>query len=315
MLAYVLEGFDRPPVFADVPRPAVRAGEALVRVEATSVNPYDDLVARGMLRDRLEHRFPAVFGRDVAGVVEEVAAGVERLAVGDAVFGFIKRDYIGDGGFAEYVSVPADRYVTHRPSNLDVTEAGALGLASITALQCLDTLRVTQGTTLFVNGATGGVGSFAVQIARSLGAHVVATARPGGEEEHARSLGAGTIVDWSAGEVARAVRAAVPDGVDALLDLISTEEALPRFAAAVLRPGGRAATTRVNDPAPLEGATIEMVHSVADLESLERIARLVEAGEVKVPVTHRFAFRDLPAAFDKLREGAIGKIAVAGPAR
>jgi len=313
MRAYVLEAFDRPPVFADVPRPVAREGEALLRIEATSVNPYDDLVARGMLRDRLEHRFPAVFGRDVAGVVEEVGTGVERLAVGDAVFGFIKRDYIGDGGFAEYVSVPADRYVTHRPANLDLAEAGALGLAGITALQCLDVLGVEQGTTVFVNGATGGVGSFAVQIARSRGAHVVATARPGSEEAHARSLGADTIVDWSAGDVGRAVRDAAPEGVDALLDLISTEDGLPRLASAVLRPGGRAATTRVNDPPVLDGVTIEMVHSFADLESLGRIAGLVESGAVRVPVAQHYAFEELPAAFAALRAGPTGKIAVAGP--
>ena len=237
MRAYALEAFDVPPRFMDVPEPVVGGGEALVRVRATSVNPADNLVATFVFRDRMEYRFPAVFGRDVAGVVEEVGAGVDRLQAGDEVFGFIKREYIGDGGFAPFVAVPADRYVVKRPANVTLEEAGALGLASVTALQCLDTLGVGEGTTLFVNGATGGVGSFAVQIARSLGAHVVATARPGAEEEHVRGLGAVETIDWSAGDTGAAVRERHPNGVDALLDLVSDRERLPGLRGAGARRG------------------------------------------------------------------------------
>lgn len=312
MRAYALEGFDGAPVFTSVPRPVAGDGEVLVRVQATSVNPADDLVARGVFRERLEYRFPAVFGRDVAGVVEDVGPGVDRLKVGDEVFGFVKRDYIGDGAFAEHVAVSADRFVTHRPRSLGLDEAGALGLASVTALQCLDTVQAEEGTTLFVNGATGGVGSFAVQIARARGVDVIGTARPGPEEAHVRRLGASHVVDWSAGDVGAAVRAAHPGGVDAMIDLISQREGIAALAAQVLATGGRGATTRFDDPPQVEGVTLQMVHSTPELHLLDRVAALVEAGEVVVPITHRFAFAELPDAFAKLREGVIGKIAVGG---
>ncbi|MCZ7590442.1 MAG: NADP-dependent oxidoreductase [Gaiella sp.] len=312
MRAYVLEEFDRPPVFADVPAPEPGDDEALVRVEATSVNPYDNLVASGVYRDRLEHRFPAVFGRDVAGVVEAVGASVTRLAVGDPVFGFVKRDYIGNGTFAELVAVRSDHFVTHRPRGLALDEAGALGLASVTALQCLDFLELRPGATVFVNGATGGVGSFAVQLARASGLRVVATGRPGAEEEHVRGLGADAVVDWSAGDVAAAVLDASPGGVDGMVDLVSTREGLAETAGRVVVRGGRATTTRHDDPPTVEGVTLTMIHSVPEIALLERVAGFLDRGELGVPITHRFAFDELPLAFEKLREGAIGKIAVAG---
>ena len=309
MRAYALEAFDTPPAFVEVPEPVAGPGEVLVRVQATSVNPYDAMVANGMLRDRLEHRFPAVFGRDVAGVVERLGDGVETLAAGDEVFGFVKRDYIGDGTFAPRVAVDAETYVVRRPARLSALEAGALGLASVTALQSLDYLRVGEGTNLFVNGATGGVGSFAVQIARALGARVIATARSGEEEEHVHSLGVDETVDWSAGGVAAAVRRLAPDGVDALLDLVSTGEAFPALAEQVVVEGGRGATTR-SDPPQVSGRELRMIHSTSDTALLDRIVALVDSGAVRVPVTHTYEFERLPEAFAKLREGVCGKIAV-----
>lgn len=313
MRAYALESFDAPPRFMDVPAPVAGEGEVLVRVRATSVNPADNLVQTFAFRERMEYRFPAVFGRDAAGAVEAVGRGVDRHAVGDEVFGFVKRDYIGDGGFAEYVVVPQDWHLVGRPANVSMEEAGALGLASVTALQSLDALRVGAGTVLLVNGATGGVGSFAVQIARSLGAHVVATARPGEEEEYVRALGADEVIDWSAGDTGTAVRERHAEGVEAVLDLVSDQTRVTGFAERVLAEGGRGATTRVDNPEQPAGRSLAMVHSTGDPVLLGRIVDLVESGAVRVPISHRFGFDELPAAFAKLREGVCGKIAVALP--
>lgn len=307
MRAYALTAFDTPPGYADLPEPVPAEGEILVRVRATSVNPADNLVQSFVFRDRMEYRFPAVFGRDAAGVVEQGGGGFEP---GDEVFGFIKRDYIGDGGFAEWVAVPADRFLVRRPANATIEEAGALGLASVTALQCLDELGVGEGTTLFVNGATGGVGSFAVQIARARGAHVVATARPGAEEEHVRAMGADEWVDWSAGDTAASLRERHPDGVEALLDLVSDRDRIPAFAEGVLTEGGRGVTTRSDDPPQPEGRSVVMVHSAGDQALLRQIVSLVESGAVQVPISHTFPFDQLPEAFAKLREGVCGKISV-----
>ena len=98
----------------------------------------------------------------------------------------VKRDYIGDGTFAEFVVVDADRFVVHRPDAVDIVSAGALGLAGVTSLQCVDALQLHRGDSVFVNGASGGVGSLAIQIAASRGLHVIATARPGEQDAHVR---------------------------------------------------------------------------------------------------------------------------------
>lgn len=312
MRAYVLQGFDRPPTFADVPTPQIADDEVLIRVLATSVNPFDDQVSRGVFRDRLEYRFPAVFGRDVAGTVEATGSSVERLRPGDAVFGFVRRDYVGNGTFAELVAARADRFVIRRPESVGLEEAGALGLASVTALQCLDALKLAEGATVFVNGATGGVGSFAIQFARIRGLGVVATARPGREEQHVVALGASAVVDWSAGDVAGSVLQAYPGGVEGLIDLVSDRDGFANLAGRVLVRGGRGATTRFDDPPAVPGVTLTMIHSAPLVELLDRVAELVARGELQVPIEHCFAFDELPRAFETLRAGVIGKVSVQG---
>ena len=111
MKAFVLTGFDRAPEFADIAEPQPGPGEIRVRVHATSVNPVDHMIRSGFFRAVQEYRFPAIFGRDLAGMVDAAGDGVTRFREGDEVYGFVKRDYIGDGTFAEYVVVPADFFV------------------------------------------------------------------------------------------------------------------------------------------------------------------------------------------------------------
>jgi len=174
--AFVLTSFDHAPEFADVPEPEPGPGEVRVRVHATSVNPVDHMIRSGFFRAVQEYRFPAVFGRDFAGVVQTVGDGVTRLREGDEVYGFVKRDYIGDGTFADYVVVPGGFFVAAKPSRLSLQQAGTLAQAGITALECVEAVPSGPGQVVVVNGATGGLGTFAVQIAKARGADVVATA-------------------------------------------------------------------------------------------------------------------------------------------
>ncbi len=191
MKAFALTGFDTPPELVEVPTPVPGPEEVLVRVAATSVNPVDHMIRSGFFRQVQEYRFPAVFGRDLAGEVVEVGSAVTRYRPGDRVYGFVKREHIGDGTFAEYVVVPETMFVGPAPANLTLAQAGVLAQSGVTALECLDAVPSAAGDVVLVNGATGGVGSFAVQIAVARGAEVVATARTPEQEAFVRGLGRG----------------------------------------------------------------------------------------------------------------------------
>ena len=312
MRAYVLESLDRPPALTDLAVPELADDEVLVRVHATSVNPIDSAIAAGEVRDWMDYEFPVTLGRDLAGTVERVGAAVTRYRTGDEVFGYIAKPVAHDGSFAEYVAVPEDQFIVARPAGLDAVHAGALGLAAVTALMCLDATGVGAGDALLVNGATGGVGGYAIQAAKALGAEVIATARPGDEERHVRSLGADEVVDWSGGDVGAGLRALRPGGAQGLVDLVSdTPERFAALAAQALAPGGRAATTRgVADPDLLGAIEAANVFSMPDTALLARVAALVETGRLRAPVAEIHAFDRIEDAFAALARGALGKIAV-----
>lgn len=324
MLAYVITAPDAPPEFRDVPRPTVAANEVLVKVQASSINPVDALVAAGYFSKVQAHHYPTPFGRDFAGVVEAVGDAVTKFEVGQPVWGFVKRPYVGDGTFAEYVAVPQDRYIAAKPAGQDIVQAGAMGLASVTALDCLDALGLRKGDTLFVNQATGGVGSFAVQIAAARGLRVIATARPGSGESFIRELGADEVIDWRAGDVIAQVRALCPGGVDGMIDLVRRDSisyagedlsdgqrATADFATAVLSPTAKFASA-INgvSPALIEAGVGFNVHSWPEPGRFEIINELVADGAVRTPVTAVFPFAQIADAFDHQASSGRGKTAI-----
>jgi NADPH:quinone reductase-like Zn-dependent oxidoreductase len=311
MRALVLARQDTPPVLTDVPVPQPTRGEVLVRVTASSVNPHDAMVASGAAARYMEYRFPVVLGSDLAGTVEATGAGVDDLSPGDRVFGLVRERVAGRGSLAESVAVPRE-WITPTPDGLDDVSAGALGLAALTALRCVEAVEpVKRDDVVLVNGATGGVGSYAVQMLAARGATVVATARPG-EEEHVRQLGASDVVDWSGGNVAAAVRALHPDGVDVLIDLVSRDrEAFSALATTVVRPAGRVACTgHAADPERLSGLRAVNVLAEVDRDALRTIAELAAGGDLRPVITHDFALEDVDQAFRTLRAGVVGKVAV-----
>src|SRR5688500_14502432 len=182
MKALTLNAFDTPPALRDdLPAPTPAPNEALVRVHASSVNPADNGIAAGMLKQiGLEYEFPVVLGRDYAGVVEQVGAEVTRYAVGDEVFGFLlhANPTVHDGSWAELIAVPQDMFIGRAPRGLDLTTAGTAPLAGIAASMAIDALELSEGETVLIVGATGGVGSLAVQLAARARATVVAPALP-----------------------------------------------------------------------------------------------------------------------------------------
>src|SRR3954468_9984920 len=161
MKAVTLNAFDTPPVLRDdLPAPTPAPTDVLVRVQASSVNPADNGIAAGMLKQMgLEYEFPVILGRDYAGVVEQVGAEVTRYAVGEDVFGFLlhANPTVRDGSWAELIAVPQDMFIGRAPEGVDVATAGAAPLAGTAAMLAIDALQLIERGTVLIVGATGGV--------------------------------------------------------------------------------------------------------------------------------------------------------------
>jgi NADPH:quinone reductase len=309
MRAITVDDFGAPPTLSDQPLPKPGPGEVLVRVHAASVNGFDVSVAAGRLKGMMEHRFPVVLGKDFAGSVEGTGPDVATLAVGDAVFGTVMKPTLGDGSFAEYVTV-AETFASKVPPGLDLVIAGALGLAGTAALQALDAIAPAPGEAVLVSGATGGVGGFVVQLAAARGAQVVGTARRGEEESHLRGLGVHHVVDY-AGDVTAAVAALRPDGVHAIVHLAGDGPEL----AGLLVPGGRIASTLGLTGESLGNVDVPDVKAtpvmaVPNTALLERLAAAVIAGDLTVPIQRTYSLAEVPQALADFAVGTRGKLAV-----
>ncbi|MFD9701839.1 NADP-dependent oxidoreductase [Lentzea sp. NPDC059081] len=228
------------PLVGDLPIPAPGEGTVLVRVLAAGLNPVDNLLASGAMSGMIPHHYPLVVGRDAAGVVEAVGAGVDHVRPGDRVYGHVLlTPPIHAGTLAEYAVLPAAG-VGLLPDDVDYVTAAAIPLASAAASAAVDSLgdTVGAGSVVLVNGASGGVGSFVVQLLAARQVTVVAT---GTDAARLRALGASAVVDHEAGPVADQVTALHPGGVDALVNLAgNTVEQVPVGA---VRSGGVVAFT------------------------------------------------------------------------
>jgi NADPH:quinone reductase-like Zn-dependent oxidoreductase len=242
-------------------------------------------------------------------VVEAVGEGVEGFAAGDRVFGTLgAKGVIRDGTFAE-LATPLAGDVVRSPEGLDDGDAASLGVAGTTAVNAVDEVAPSAGSTVLVVGATGGVGSFAVQLATLRGAEVIATVRPG-DEAFVRGLGASATVDYT-GDLASAVRDAWPEGIDALVDLVSRDPAVFASLTGLVRPGGRAVSvvggageeTRIGD--------VSVANVSADPGHLLPLAELVVAGKVRVPIQRSYALGDSARALaDFTTNHTLGKVVI-----
>lgn len=285
------------------PDPHPGADVVVVRVKAASVNPVDWKVRQGYLDGVLETQFPVVPGWDVAGVVEQVGLDTPEYAVGDEVYGYVRKDWVHGGTFAELVAAPV-RTLARKPASLSFTEAAAVPLTGLTAYQSIRRAGVRAGQTVLVHAAAGGVGTFAVQIARSLGARVVGTASEG-NHDFLRSLGAEPVTYGDG--LADRVRALAPDGVDVALDYVGGDAV--DVSAAVLADGGTIAS--IADPRARDehgGQYVWVRPSTTDLEAL---GALIDDGQVAVEVAQVFDLADAAEAHRASETGHVrGKIVV-----
>jgi NADPH:quinone reductase len=308
MRAITLEDFDSSPgPRKDFPAPTPADNEVLVRVSASSVNPVDGAIVAGIMSGMVEHEFPIVLGRDYAGVVERAGSDVTRYAEGDEVYGFLPaaNPTVHDGTWAELIVVP-ESMATRKPEGVDTASAAAAPLAAITAMSALDALGVSEGDTVLVVGANGGVGSFAVQLAANAGARVIAPGLPE-DEEYLKDLGVSEILPREA-DIAALVHERYPEGIEALLDLVSYAPEGFDTHAEVLHDDGRGASSL---SAAGEGSERHNVGAVPSPENLQRLARLLEAGTLRVPIQQTYELDQSPDALQALAtEHTQGKRAI-----
>lgn len=253
MFAMVIDGYGDPGVLhpAQIEPDAMGAQDVTIRVYATSVNPIDWKVRLGRLAPRLPTNFPAVLGWDAAGVIEQVGSDVTRLKVGDTVFSRPATHRLGT--YAELV-VADQSLVALKPANLTFLEAASIPLAGLTAWEALVEIgKVQAGQRVLVHGGGGGVGSYAIQLAKSLGAQVITTASAA-RHDYVRSLGADQTIDYHAESFTVAVR-----NVDFVLDTIGGE--IQDLSYGVLKPGGSSQIRK----ARLSSHCMSRVHHDGDL--------------------------------------------------
>jgi NADPH:quinone reductase-like Zn-dependent oxidoreductase len=303
MRTVAINDFGARPIVVELPVPAPRPGEVLVRVRASSVNGFDVAVAAGAYKGKLEHKFPVVLGKDFAGTVEGVGEGASRFHVGEAVFGVVMKEGLGDGSFAQFVCVGEHPATALVPDGLDLESAGALGLAGATAVAAVEVLALQAGEVVLISGATGGVGALAIQHATALGAHVIATATPGAGSQFVRSLGAEHVVDHSR-DLSAQVRALAPRGVAGVLHFAGDGTQLY----SLLAPDGRLASTLGvgSDQHPAANAIV----TYPDAATLEYLADEVVAGRLRVPIDHNYQLAEIPGALSDFARGTLGKLAV-----
>ena len=282
----------------DLPRPVPKEDEVLIRVSAASINPLDWKIREGARRAQFST--PYYPGCDVAGTVEAVGAGVTSYQVGDAVYSMIGRT----GGYAEYAVAKAD-VVAPKPASLDFAHAGAVPLAALTAWQMLlENGNLKAGQRVLVHAAAGGVGGFAVQMARYLGAYVIGTASAR-NHEYLRGIGAQEVIDYSAVAFESVVR-----DIDLVVDLMAGD--VQQRSWGVMKPGG----TLVCALGPPDMARAKAAGMNAKAQSvrpdgaqLRQIGALIDAGTIKVEVAASFPLEKVAEAQRLSESGHVrGKI-------
>jgi NADPH:quinone reductase-like Zn-dependent oxidoreductase len=273
--------------FGDMPDPVAAPGEIVVDVVAASVNGADWKVREG--KSNQISRFPYILGRDFSGIVSAIGEGVNDLRVGDEVFAVC--DVGQEGAYAEKIAIKA-AIVAKKTASLSHIDAAALALAGLTAICAIeDTLKLKAGETILIQGGAGGVASFAIQLAKHLGARVITTASAA-NHDYLRQIGPDEIIDYNSVDFTKVVK-----DCDAVFDTVGGDVAQRSFT--VLKPGGRAAfiASGAQPPKPERNHVIALrPHVGRDRPHLERIVELVAAGAVRPPEVTRYQLSEAVAA-------------------
>lgn len=277
--------------YEEAPRPTAGEGEVLIRVHATSVNPFDAALRSGYLSGYFKPNFPLTLGTDVAGTVEAVGGGVKDFAPGDSVYarGGVTRD----GAYAEYVVVPASD-VAAKPKTLDFIHSAAIPHVILTAWQALiEVAKLAKGQTVLIHGAAGGVGHVATQLARSRGAKVIGTASKNVDFLH--ELGVDQIIDYTKSKFEEVVH-----DIDVVLDTVGGDTQQRSWG--VLKPGGILVSTiqpPSEETAAAHGVRQGMIATSPPIgPTLTEVARMVDVGEIKPEVSRVLPLEEIRKAHE-----------------
>jgi NADPH:quinone reductase-like Zn-dependent oxidoreductase len=295
--------------YEDVELPVAGAGEVRIRVAATSFNSVDGNIRGGFMRGPIPVQLPHTPGIDVAGTIDALGEGVNGLAVGDQVVGFLPMDK--PGAAAQYVLAPAE-ILAAAPKSVPLADAAALPLVGLTAWQALfDHGKLTAGQRVLINGAGGAVGGYAVQLAKSTRSYVIATAGPRSTEA-VNSAGADEIIDHTI----TSVPSEVTEPVDVVLNLAPVDPAELAALVTLVRPGGVLVNTTVWMPAPSDeerGVRGIDLFVRSDADQLAHLVELVDREELRVAVAERVPLAELPTLHARASEGAVHGKAIVFP--
>ena len=278
-------------------RPEPGEGEVLVRIKAAGVNPVDAAVARGMLSDNIPAKFPAIPGWDLAGVVEERGHAARRFDEGDEVYAYARRPTVQHGTFAEYTVLP-ECYLASRPQQISMEEAGGIPLVGLTAYQALFQFGdLQEDQTLLILGSSGGVGTMAIQLAKSAGATVIGVASAS-NHDYMTNLGADETIDYKVGNVGVSVREAAPDGVDFIFHCSrgdSLEQSID-----TIKSGGQLISITNTQPDVPDDVNFHYVSVEPNASQLEDIRELADEEKINIPISKTFSLDEVGEALQQI---------------
>jgi len=281
----------------DAPKPSITADQVLVEVHAAAVNPFDWKVREGYLKEMVPLNFPATLGGDVAGVIAEIGEDVSGFAIGDEVYGQANA-LSGNGSYAEFTPVKAFSLST-KPKSVDFITAAALPLGSVSAYQALeDHIGLQSGQKILIQGGAGGIGSFAIQIAKHIGAEVAATAATE-DVDFVKGLGADTVIDYKTQDFTDLLK-----DYDAVFDTVGGDSYIKSYS--VLKDGG--IIVSMSEQPNEERAKAHTLTAIAQQtqvnpERLAKITELVEGGVLKVNIDKVFSLDEAAEALAYIQEG------------
>ena len=272
----------------NLPVPEYSPTEILLRVKAAGVNPVDWKIREGYLKDLFPHEFPVILGWDAAGVVEEAGQEVTRFKQGDEVFAYCRKPIVHGGSYADYI-VLQEEHAALKPKNTSFEQAASIPLAALTAYQALfDAAKLSSEETVLIHAAAGGVGGFAVQLAKDRGAVVLGTASAR-NEEYVRDLGARHVIDHTQVDFVQVVRSQFSDGVDVVFDCVGGE--VLEKSVEIVKPGGRLISI-VDDPTGMARNDVhkEFVFVAPNSTQLTALARMVEQERLETHLSEILPF-------------------------
>jgi NADPH:quinone reductase-like Zn-dependent oxidoreductase len=287
-------------------KPTINDDQVLIQAGAASLNPFDSAVLAGYAQSMAPLTFPATLGLDVAGTIVEIGGNVTGFAIGDRVYGTANAMFGASGAFAEFVAANAGS-IGHSPKASTDAEAASLPTAGISALQALNTLGVQSGQKVFINGGSGGIGSIAIQIAKSRGAYVAATASTD-NIDYVKSLGADKVIDYKTQDYKEVIK-----DYDALLNNVRSE-AIDELLA-TLKQGGKAVSLAGpfgEGKATERGVIAEAQMTHVTTAALEELTTLIEQDSVHATIDKSFELDQIRAAYTALTTESIkGKVTIA----